>query len=250
MIKKVFAAAVAVAATGAVAAPALAAETACWDQYAFMDFNSPPAPTGKSFCPSQAWFHKSDSRIANQAATLPSWDATKPAAAFQSAGAFYFSLRPVDIFASSPKTRPTFTGTYTGKLENLALTVYESSPVYVALGGVPPVYTSLTIDGKLAFENSAAADPEIKPAGEKVDDKVTAARWVYTGLDERLTKNKKPNTETTVHTITISFANKYYGDGNFAMLFDGTEYPSGLKFNVKPDPDSLAIDGYTEVATG
>lgn len=249
MIKKVFAAVLAAAAAGAVTAPALAAETGCWAQYAFKDFDSPPAPTGNSFCPSGAWFHKSDSRIANQAATVPSWDAKAPTATFQSAGAFYFSLRPVDIFASSPQTRPTFTGTYTGKLENLALTVYQSSPVYVALGGAPPLYSKLTIDGKLAYENAVAADPEIKPATQKINDEVTAARWVYTGLDAKLLKNKKPNETTTVHTITISFANKYYGDGNFAMLFDGSDYPSGLEFNRAPDPDTLAIDGYTEVPT-
>jgi hypothetical protein len=83
---------------------------------------------------------------------------------------------------------------------------------------------------------------------EKVDDRVGKMSFAFTNLANRLKKLKLANAPTTVHTVTVSFINKYWGDSNFAMFYDATEYPSGLIFNLERDPD-MGFVGFTEIDT-
>lgn len=247
MRKTIGGAALAVLATAAVAVPAQAASGDCQELMTYA-YDAPPTPTGVFACRQDDWFHQSDQRLSNRASTVPSWDATAPASDFQSAGAAYAALRPIDMFQSDASTRPTFSGTFTGVLDNIALSVYTTGP-YAVLGEGSALYTKLVVDGKTVWENAAAEDPEVTPGAEVVDDHTTIMRFAWTGLAARLQALHKANTDTTKHTITLSFVNKYYGDSNFVMLYDATEYPSGLVFNLEPDPDSGSLAGYTEIAT-
>lgn len=247
MTKTMQAAGLAVLGAAALAGSAAAEPGACRQ---LMSLDDPPVPTGQTVCHEEAWFRQADSRLSNAGTAVPSWGTTKPAAGFQDGGAIYASPRLADILSSSQATRPTFSGTYTGTLDNIALSVYETSPVYQVLGGAPPLYSRLIVDGKVIWENSASTDPEIAPLAEGVDDTTSVMRFAYTGIAQRLAALGKANDSTTKHTIEISFVNKYYGDGNFLMRYDAAEYPSGLIFNLDPDPDSGSLSGYTEVATG
>lgn len=229
------------------AAFAPAAPAATGDCRELMTLDDPPVPTGQTVCRQDAWFHQSDARLGNQSA-VPSWDTAQPAASFQDGGAVYAALRPIDMLQSSSSSRPTFTGKYTGTLDNIALTIYNAS-AYSALGGANSLYSKLTIDGKVVWINEAADDPEIEAPVEKVDDTTNAMRFAYTGIAARLKALRKANDPATEHTITVSFVNKYWGDSNFLMFYDATEYPSGLIFNLEPDPDTGSLDGYAEVAT-
>jgi hypothetical protein len=218
------------------------------DCRAVMSQDDPPVPTGVTVCRQDAWYHQAQQRLSNAPNSgTPSWNTTKPTAAFQSGGAIYGALRPIDMVSSSQNVRPTFTGTFTGSLDNIAITYYSSS-LYTATGGANALYTKLTIDNKAIFQN-ASTDPEIKVPVAHVDQKSDVSSFAFTNLAGALKAAKTANTPTTVHTISVSFVNKYYGDSNFVMYYDATEYPSGQIFNLEPDPDSGGLAGYTEVDT-
>jgi hypothetical protein len=246
-MKKALSIAALAAAAAALAVPPAGA--AVGDCRELMSFDDPPVPTGVTVCRQDAWFHAAQQRLSNLPNSgTPSWNTTKPTAAFQSGGAIYAALRPIDMLQSSPQARPTFTGTYTGVLDNLAVSAFTTS-LYSATGGSNALFTKLSIDGKVAWENAAAADPEVAVPNEKVDDQTARMSFAFTNLAARLKTLKLANTPTTAHTITVSFINKYWGDSNFVVRYDATEYPAGLIFNLEPDPDFGGLPGYAEIST-
>lgn len=246
-MKKVLSVA-AIAATAAAlsAAPANAAPGDCRE---VMSFDDPPVPTGVTVCRQDAWFHAAQQRLSNAPNSgTPSWNTTAPTAAFQSGGSIYAALRPIDMLQSSPSARPTFSGAYTGTLDNVAATVFESS-IYSALGGSNALFTKLVIDGKVAWENTASDDPEIAVPVETADDQTGKMSFAFTNLAATLKTLELANGPTAAHTITLEFINKYWGDSNFVVRYDATEYPSGLIFNMETDPDVGGISGYMEIPT-
>jgi len=245
---KHLASAVALAAlTAAVASgPSVAAPGECRALLA----GDPPAPTGETVCRQDAWFRAAGGqRVANApGAAVPSWNTTKPTQAFSSGGAVYGALRPVDMLESSPQVRPTFTGTYKGTLDNIAVSAFQSS-IYSALGGDMAIYTRLTIDGEVVFENAAAADPQVDVPLTQTDDRTVRMDFAWTNLASTLRSLGIANGPDAQHTITLSFVNKYYGDSNFLMYFDAAEYPSGVTFNLEPDPETGEIPGFANINT-
>jgi len=191
-----------------------------------------------SACRQDTWLHQGSSRYANTVAgsETPSWNTTKPTGASDSGG-LYFGFRPYSVITgeSSPQFQPTFTGTYTGVLDNIAATFYIASPIYQKTSTVPTNFYDLKIDGKTVWTNGSA-DDEIATPETMVDSNVGHIDFAFIGLYDALKAKGIANGATTKHTITLSFVNKYYGDGNFAMYFDSTDYPSGMAFNLEDDP--------------
>ena len=193
--------------------------------------------TGASVCREDAWLHQGTSRLANLAASseTPSWNTTKPTAAFRDGGAAYLGLRAVDMLQSSPNVKPTFTGTYTGVLDNIAASFFISNPVYQKTGTDPVNFYSLTIDGKTLWTNGSADDEYPTPINA-VDDHTGHIDFAFVGLYDALAAKGIANDATTTHKITLSLVNKYWGDGSFIMEYDSAEYPSGMAFNLEDDP--------------
>lgn len=234
----------ALAAATVAAAPAQAANGDCWE---IMTFDDPPVGTGVTACQHQNWFHAPGGAKVTNGAGVPSWDATAPTGAWPQAGSIYAALRPIDMLQSSSSVRPTFTGTYKGTLENVAVTAYASS-AYTALGGTNALFTRLVIDGKEAWVNLASDDPEIEVAQVPVDDTTSVMRFAWTNLAATLKRLKVPNGPDAQHTVTFEFVNKYWGDSNFVIRYDAAQYASGVTFNQQPDPE-YGLAEYTQIFT-
>jgi hypothetical protein len=247
MKKALWAAAVAAAAVSSFATPAGAKVGDCRE---VLDYTAEtPAPTGVTVCRQDAWFHAGDQRLGNLSST-PSWDTTKPADAAPGAGAVYGTARIVDI-ADEGNTNavPTFTGTYTGTLDNLAVTAYTTS-LYTALGGANALIMRLTIDDEPVFNNGGTDDADLGVANTAVDEHTSSMSFAFTILAATLASAGVANKATTKHTIKLSFVNKYWGDSNFLMFYDSSDYPSGLIFNMETNTEDGSLPGYTEVPTG
>jgi hypothetical protein len=193
-----------------------------------------------SACRQDTWLHQGSSRLANTTAgsETPSWNTTQPTAADQDGGAAYVGFRPYEVITgeSDPAIRPTVTGKFTGVLDNIAATMFVSSPVYQAAGVDPTNYYTLTIDGQTVWSNNTSDDEEVATPITAVDDKTGHIDFAFIGLYDALAAKGIANTPTTEHTITLSFINKYYGDGNFVLRYDSAEYPSGMAFNLEDEP--------------
>jgi len=188
-------------------------------------------------CRQDAWLHQGTARISNTVAASesPSWNTTKPTAAFNDGGAAYVGFAPVDMVQSDPRVHPTFTGTYTGVLDNIAASFYITNVIYQKTATDPSNFYTLTIDGKTVWTNGSA-DDEVATPLTTVDDTTGHIDFAFTNLYDTLAAKGIANDSTTTHTITLSLINKYYGDGNFVLKYDSTEYPSGLIFNLEDDP--------------
>src|SRR5687768_10062565 len=90
-------------------------------------------PTGPLFCTQQVWFSDSGTKAGNLAATgatsYPGWDTTAPATSVSGgAGGGFFSTGVGRQMASDPQsdaaTGATFTGTFTGDLDTMLVTMY------------------------------------------------------------------------------------------------------------------------------
>jgi hypothetical protein len=247
-MKRVLIAAALAAAAMVVSVPAAhAAAGDCHVVYAFDDEGN-PAPTTTTVCREDDWFHQAGQRLSNAPnAAVPSWNTTKPTAAFQDGGAIYGSLRAIDQFQSSSQVRPTFTGTYTGKLDNLGVTFFASS-LYSATGGANSLYVTLDVDGETVADNSGGSADFAVPT-TKVDDRTYKQSFAFTGLALALKSLKLANGPTTKHNVTVTFVNQYWGDSNFVTYYDAAEYPAGVVFNLEQDPDTLSLPGYAELPT-
>ena len=242
MRKVLWGAALAAAAAVSFATPAGAAVGDCRELLSYD--GEIPEPTGVTVCRQDAWFHASDQRLGNVSAT-PSWSTAKPADAIPTGGAAYGTMRLVDIAdPGNTATAPTFTGTYTGTLDNLAVTIYTTS-LYTALGGSNSLIGRLTVDGETIVTSGEDADVEV--SNVPVDQHTTSMSFAFTNLANGLMGTGVANSATTKHDITVQFVNKYWGDSNFLMVYDAADYPSGLVFNLETNPDDGSLPGYTEM---
>jgi hypothetical protein len=200
-----------------------------------------------SVCRQDVWFHQGSAKAGNAAglgqSTLPSWDTTKPAASVTSgAGGGYATVRLPEILTPYDRTyRPTFAGTYTGTLDNLAASIYLTAPAYQATGTDFPLLVRLTIDDEVIFEEaSTEIDVPIKPAGNvagRID-------FAFTELFDTLAELGLDNAADTTHAIELTVINRYWGDGHTVVLYDTSEVASGLVFNLE-----ASLQNYTVIET-
>ena len=202
-----------------------------------------------SACRQDVFFHGA-SVLGNAAGTgqvqVPSWNTTAPTGDMPSR---YVTVRPVDsFFARHLAARPTFAGTYTGVLDNLAIDLFISHPAYQTLGAPVALYNRLEIDGQVVWENAAGTDPEIAVPMSNVDDTTSTISYAFTDLYQALEELGIDNTSTTEHTIRFSVINKYVMDNNFVIHFDATPTPSGMSINLEPNSRGR-LPKYTEIDT-
>lgn len=170
----------------------------------------------------------------NESSTLPTWDTTKPTAQVQSgAGGGYATVRIVDI--ASPRNRaaaPTFEGTYTGVLDNIAIDMYLTTPVYQATGTSFPLIASLVVDGVEVYSVPAEeVDVPIDPT-EAAEGQIGHIRFAFEGLVRALEAVRVENGETTEHQVRFTLMNRYWGDGHTVFFYDEANVPSSVTFNA------------------
>lgn len=192
-------------------------------------------------CRQDVWLHAGN-KVGNVEA--PTWNTTPPAASVTGgAGGGYAGLRLADIAeARNPNYRPTFSGSFTGTLDNLAATLYLAAPVYQATDTAFPLLATLKVDGEIIFEQEAVeVDVPLQPAGQATDK----IQFALTGIAAEMASYQMPNAADTEHTVELSVINRYWGDGHTVFLYDTTEVPSGFIFNLETDPASLKP--YTQI---
>lgn len=209
---------------------------------------TPADPTDDvQVCREDVWLHQAGTKLGNLSGagqdTVPSWNTTKPTASTQSGGgAGYATIRLLDILEPYNRAyRPTFEGKFTGTLDNLAVTLYLSSPYYQARNFAWPMLVRLTIDGETVFEQSdVEIDVPLKAAGN-----LRKVEFALTNLYSSMEAVGLDLTSTKEHTIQLDVIQRYWGDGHTVIFYDASDAPSGQVFNLEP----ALLKPYTQIDT-
>ena len=166
--------------------------------------------------------------------TLPTWDTTAPTGSFPTAGGAYVTTGPGSIAQPGNRTHEaTFSGTYTGPIDNMAVSMFIASPVYQAVGIGWSMDFQLTIDGQVVVPFGTELDVPLTG----VNDYAGQIKFAITNVADAMETNgmdfANPN---ATHSIQMQMVNWYWGDGNSAMLFDNGDYPSNMTFNLGLTP--------------
>lgn len=208
----------------ALAAPAGAADGNCFTR----------VQDGPRFCQQTVWFAPSgNDKVGNLAGAgagqYPTWAAKRPTQSVAAgAGGGYFTMgaqRQVNA-TSDPATGGRFTGTFTGDLENLSVTMYLFSPGRDTAagwyGGVDVV-----VDGKTV--KTADADGIPLTSGGNAVQKID---FTVEKLHAAIAKAGLPTGPGVEHDVQL-FVTSYALAGTTAVLVYGTtEAPSSMTFNV------------------
>ncbi len=229
------------------AVPASAADGVCY----FTSTDAEGNPTGPSFCGQQVWFHQGATKAGNLGATgataYPSWNTTKPAASVTAgAGGGYATQGVPRQTASDPATDPyvlpTFKGKFTGDIDNLVAEVFLFAPA-TAAANTPGAYvgsTELTIDGKPIL-SPTSVDLALQPAGNAV----MKATFAITDISGAMAGAGLASGPDAVHDVTFGFGAFGLVSATGVIVYDTTEVPSGLSFNVGAVPETM-----TAISTG
>jgi hypothetical protein len=190
-----------------------------------------------SVCRQDNWIHTIDpeSKLGNVAGamggTYPTWTTTPPgnaagAGAYVTNSTFHQAVGPQD-----PRGSAVFEGTYTGTIDNIAVTLYAF---------VPPIFTrdlnlELTIDGEQIFVGNAVV------SGASGGNNTQKLTFAFTNIYNFLDGAAKAGDASTKHTIKLAANGRYIVNDPAVFVYDAAEWPSGLIFNA----DSLS--GYTVI---
>lgn len=189
---------------------------------------------GPEFCQQQVWFAPSGSDKAGNLAALdagayPTWSTTQPSQSVAAgAGGGYATGGPNRQVngGADPATGALFKGSFTGELDNLAVTMYLFSPGRTSdagwYGGI-----DLVVDGKQLRSTDVDAIP-LSSGGNAVQKIDFAADKLHAAM----TKAGLATGPDVVHEVEL-FISSYALVGSTALLVYGTtEAPSSMTFNV------------------
>lgn len=229
------------------AVPAFAADAACY----FKAVDAEGNPTGPSYCTLQVWFHQGATKAGNLGATgatqYPSWNTTKPTASVTSgAGGGYATQGVPRQTASDPATDPyvlpTFKGEFTGDIDNLVAEVFIIAPA-TAAANTPGAYsgsTELTIDGKKILLPTSV-DLSLEPVpGNNAAMKATFA---ITDIAPAMADAGLASGPDAVHDVVFGFGAFGLVSATGVVVYDTTEVPSGLTFNVQTLGETVTAIG-------
>jgi len=193
-------------------------------------------------CRQDVWFHQADTKLGNLGATeesdFPSWDTTKPATSVSGgAGGGYIGHWVGDFAVEEylAETTATFEGTFTGNLDNAAVTLYLFAPGYNAQD-LPSYHlrTQLVVDGTQQytsdFENGDLVNLSSGGTG------VLRVDFAFVGLFDLL------GVSPGDHQIRLSVTPYFPGD-EAMYVYDTSEVPSGIVFNLEP----AGLGAYTQL---
>lgn len=200
-------------------------------------------------CRQDVWFHQApQSKVGNLGATgqaaFPSWNTTKPAVSVTGgAGGGYVGHWVGDFLVEeyAPETTATFDGTYTGNIDNLAVTLYLFSPADSATSDTQYHFrTQLVVDGNQLYNSDFGNGDLVKisSGGQAVLRIDYAFVDVFGAMQETgLAGDDK------AHNIRLSVTPYFPGD-EAMYVYDTSEVPSGMIFNLEPE----SLGSYTPLS--
>lgn len=224
-----------IAAVLALAAPALGAPGDC----RLIRGATTPDDLGDdvSVCRQDVWIHQADIKAGNAAAigqdTSPSWDTTRPTASVQSgAGGGYLNPAAVSqnvLSRSDPRATPTFRGTFTGNLDNIAATLYLFNPGRQTSPN-QGAWIRLSIDGFVVYQSSAVDRTPLATAGNALQK----TEFALTDIYDRMRALRIETGSETTHAVELQISGWFSANDNSVYVYDTTEAPAGLVFNLEP----------------
>jgi hypothetical protein len=188
-------------------------------------------------CRQDTWFHASGSKVGNLAVTgqqpYPTFDTTMPTASAQSgAGAVYVAneLTQYGLGQDHPAHSVWFEGTFTGPIDNLAVSLHLITPGGDPVIGTFRLYTTLRVDGVTLYKSPyvggdvAAFDPGDQAGG--------SIRFGFTNMYAALEANELSG--NAQHSVRLAVSPYFVGD-DAVYLYDAVEWPSGMIFNLQPN---------------
>ena len=195
-------------------------------------------PTGPSYCTQQAWFTDSGTKAGNLAATgatsYPTWDTTAPTTSVSGgAGGGFFSNGVGRQMSSDPTTDAatgaTWTGTFTGDIDNMVVELYMFAPATQA-ADPPGAYVGaleMDIDGERVLFPSQV-NLQLTPGG----DAVMKTKFAITDIQESMAMAGLAAGPDTEHTIRLFFSAYGLVSATSVIVYDTTEVPAGMTFNA------------------
>ncbi|HVM27970.1 MAG TPA: hypothetical protein VM433_09905 [Mycobacteriales bacterium] len=189
---------------------------------------------GPQFCTTQVWFVPAETKVGNLAATgatsYPTWTGTAPTQSVaQGAGGGYATngVQRQQNAASDPATGALFKGTHTGRLDNLAVTMYlfapakQNDPTYY--GGVDVV-----VDGKVLLTIDTDGLP-LSSGGNAV----LKTDFAVTNLHRAMERAGLDTSAEAVHDVELFLTSYTLATTTSVFVYGTTEAPSTMVFNVK-----------------
>lgn len=192
-----------------------------------------PVPDGPEFCTEQVWFQPAQTPVGNLAATgqtsLPGWSTSEPTQSVaQGAGGMYATngVQRQMHGESNEATGARFVGSFTGDLDNLAVTMYLFAPgrqqESTYYGGVDVV-----VDGKTVLTVNDEFLP-LAPGGSAVLRTDFAVSRLHRAM-ERAGVQTGPDVEHQVELFVTSYT---LATSTAVLVYGTTEVPSTMTFNV------------------
>ncbi|MGH2693146.1 MAG: hypothetical protein ACRDHM_11725 [Actinomycetota bacterium] len=193
-------------------------------------------------CRQDVWFHQAETKLGNVGATgetsFPSWNTTKPATSVSGgAGGGYLGHWAGDFAVEEylAETTATFEGTFTGNLDNAAVTLYLFAPAYNASGATEyAMRTQLVVDGVQLYTSDFVNGDAVNISSGGTG--VLKVDFVFVGLFGLL--GPAPGD----HQIRLSVTPYFPGD-EAMYVYDTSEVPSGIAFNLEPS----GLTSYTQL---
>lgn len=191
---------------------------------------------GPEFCSQQVWFTPAETKVGNLGATdasgFPSWSTDAPAqsvAAGAGGGYATVGVGRQQNGTSDPTTGAQFEGTFTGELDNLAVTMYLFAPGRQEEAGYPNYYAGIdvVVDGTVVKNVDADGIPLTSGgnAVQKID--FAAAK-----LHEAMVKAGVATGPDVEHQVQLYITSYSLVTTTALLVYGTTEAPSSMTFNV------------------
>lgn len=170
----------------------------------------------------------------------PTFSTEAPAGSYEAGnGGMTATVWPATLATShtDEKWALTVEGEFEGNLDSLAIELYAMNPVNGTVFGEFWSQLHLEIDGQTVFDTYGAE--LVITNYTPVDDATVLMRFAFTDIWEALGSVD----DAGPHDVKFQIAGYTYGD-EAAFVYDASEYPSQMKFNL----DKLG--GYQEIEAG
>jgi hypothetical protein len=200
---------------------------------------------GPEFCTEQVWFQPAETKAGNLAATgltgLPTWstEAPKQSVTAGAGGGYVTNGVPRQNGGeSNPATGARFQGTFTGDVENLAVTMYLFAPGRqndaTYYGGIDVV-----VDGTELLR----VDEELLPLSSG-GNAVRKIDFAVVDLHRAMTRAGLATGPEVEHEVELFLTAYPLATATAMFVYGTTEVPSSMTFNVEDLGDRLALRAF------
>lgn len=186
-----------------------------------------------SVCRQDVWFHATDAKAGNLGGVtgFPGWDTTPPDTSVTGGaggGAFATSALHQTGSPHDENVAMVAEGTYTGAIDTLAAELYLFPPA-----GMAQSETTFRVDAQLTVDGQAVASiGDLTVPMETAGNAVQRIRFAWTGL-AGIIKLWGLELEGD-HDVRISVHGTGIATNGAVFVYDTTEVPAGLVFNIDP----------------